>query len=43
MHLYDQIEEYVFTHGKHFEAVSGQYELLMPHDLGRPLTHAEMD
>ena len=39
MHLYDAIEEYNFTHGKHFDAATGQYDLLMPHDLGRPLTH----
>ena len=43
MHLYDAIEEYNFTHGKHFDAATGQYDLLMPHDLGRPLTHEEMD
>ena len=43
MHLYDQIEEYNFTHGNHFDTASGQYNLLMPHDLGRPLTHEEMD
>ena len=43
MHLYDAIEEYNFTHGKHFDTVTGQYDLLMPHDLGRPLTHEEMD
>ena len=43
MHLYDAIEEYNFEHGKHFDAVTGQYDLLMPHDLGRPLTHEEMD
>ena len=43
MHLYDAIEEYNFTHGKHFDSATGQYDLLMPHDLGRPLTHEEMD
>ena len=43
MHLYDAIEEYNFTHGKHFDTATGQYDLLMPHDLGRPLTHEEMD
>jgi len=43
MHLNDQIEEYNFTHGKHFDVSTGQYDLLMPHDLGRPLTHEEMD
>ena len=43
MHLYDAIEEYNFEHGKHFDASTGQYDLLMPHDLGRPLTHEEMD
>ena len=43
MHLYDQIEEYNFTHGNQFDTASGQYNLLMPHDLGRPLTHEEMD
>lgn len=43
MHLYDAIEEYNFTHGNHFDAATGQYDLLMPHDLGRPLTHEEMD
>lgn len=43
MHLYDAIEEYNFTHGKHFDDTTGQYDLLMPHDLGRPLTHEEMD
>ena len=43
MHLYDAIEEYNFDHGKHFDPVTGQYDLLMPHDLGRPLTHEEMD
>ena len=43
MHLYDAIEEYNFEHGKHFDPFTGQYDLLMPHDLGRPLTHEEMD
>lgn len=43
MHLYDAIEEYNFDHGKHFDNVTGQYDLLMPHELGRPLTHEEMD
>ena len=43
MHLYDAIEEYNFEHGKHFDPATGQYDLLMPHDLGRPLTHEEMD
>jgi hypothetical protein len=43
MHLYDAIEEYIFDHGKHFDATTGQYDLLMPHELGRPLTHEEMD
>ena len=43
MHLYDAIEEYIFDHGKHFDAATGQYDLLMPHELGRPLTHEEMD
>jgi len=43
MHLYDAIEEYNFDHGKHFDAATGQYDLLMPHELGRPLTHEEMD
>lgn len=43
MHLYDAIEEYNFDHGRHFDNVSGQYDLLMPHELGRPLTHEEMD
>ena len=43
MHLYDAIEEYNFDHEKHFDTVTGQYDLLMPHDLGRPLTHEEMD
>ena len=43
MHLYDAIEEYVFDHSKHFDVATGQYDLLMPHDLGRPLTHEEMD
>ena len=43
MHLYDAIEEYIFDHGKHFDSVTGQYDLLMPHELGRPLTHEEMD
>ena len=43
MHLFDAIEEYNFDHEKHFDTVTGQYDLLMPHDLGRPLTHEEMD
>lgn len=43
MHLYDAIEEYNFDHGRHFDNVTGQYDLLMPHELGRPLTHEEMD
>ncbi len=43
MHLYDRIEEYSFSHNSHFDAATGQYSLLLPHDLNRPLTHDEMD
>jgi hypothetical protein len=37
------IEEYQFTHGLHRNYVTGKYIAVQPHDLGRPLTHAEMD
>ena len=42
MHLL-KIEEYNFTHGEHFNNVTGEYHSLNPHTLGRPLTHDEMD
>ena len=42
MHLL-KIEEYNFTHGEHFNNVTGEYFSLNPHTLGRPLTHDEMD
>jgi len=37
------IEEYDFQHGFHRNYVTGKYIAIQPHDLGRPLTHAEMD
>ena len=37
------IEEYDFPHGFHRNYVTGKYIAIQPHDLGRPLTHAEMD
>jgi len=37
------IEEYNFVHGLHRNYVNGKYIAIQPHDLGRPLTHAEMD
>ena len=37
------IEEYDFVHGFHRNFVTGKYIAIQPHDLGRPLTHAEMD
>ena len=37
------IEEYSFVHGLHRNYVNGKYIAIQPHDLGRPLTHAEMD
>ena len=40
---YDNIEDYSFTHNSHFDSTTGEWSSLMPHDLGRPLTHAEMD
>lgn len=40
---FDKIEEYSFPHGLHFNTVTGEYYSLNPHDLGRPLTHEEMD
>lgn len=43
MHLYDRIEEYNFSHNLHFDSATGQYSILLPHDLNRPLTHDEMD
>lgn len=43
MHNSEHIEDYSFSHGRHFNVQSGQYSQLLPHDLGRPLTHEEMD
>ena len=42
MHI-EKIEEFSFTHGKHINNLTGEYHSLNPHDLGRPLTHTEMD
>lgn len=38
-----QIEDYYFSHGLHRNLVSGKWFPLHPHQLGRPLTHDEMD
>ena len=40
---FEKIEEYSFDHGFHFNPNTGEYHSLNPHDLGRPLTHTEMD
>ena len=40
---FEKIEEYSFDHGLHFNNVTGEYNSLNPHNLGRPLTHDEMD
>jgi len=40
---FEKIEEYSFDHGLHFNTVTGEYHSLNPHDLGRPLSHEEMD
>ena len=40
---FEKIEEYSFDHGLHFNTVTGEYHSLYPHDLGRPLSHEEMD
>jgi len=40
---FDKIEDYSFDHGLHFNNVTGEYNSLNPHNLGRPLTHNEMD
>ena len=40
---FDKIEDYSFSHGLHFNPNTGEYHSLNPHDLGRPLTHEEMD
>lgn len=40
---FEKIEEYSFSHGLHFNPNTGEYHSLNPHDLGRPLTHEEMD
>ena len=38
-----QIEDYYFSHGLHRNLISGKWFPLHPHQLGRPLTHPEMD
>ena len=40
---FDNIEDYNFDHGLGFNTQTGEYHSLNPHDLGRPLSHAEMD
>lgn len=40
---FDKIEDYNFDHGLEFNTQSGEYHSLNPHDLGRPLSHEEMD
>ena len=43
MHVSDKIEDYSFEHGRHVNNSTKQYFQVLPHDLGRPLTHDEMD
>ena len=40
---FDKIEDYDFDHGLEFNTQTGEYHSLNPHDLGRPLSHVEMD
>lgn len=40
---FENIEDYDFDHGLEFNTQSGEYHSLNPHDLGRPLSHEEMD
>jgi hypothetical protein len=40
---FENIEDYNFDHGLEFNTQSGEYHSLNPHDLGRPLSHEEMD
>ena len=40
---FDKIEDYDFDHGLSFNTQTGEYHSLNPHDLGRPLSHIEMD
>lgn len=40
---FDKIEDYDFDHGLSFNTQTGEYHSLNPHDLGRPLSHKEMD
>ena len=40
---YNNIEDYNFPHNSHFDSTTGEWSSLVPHDLGRPLTHDEMD
>lgn len=40
---FDKIEDYDFDHGLSFNTQTGEYHSLNPHDLGRPLSHVEMD